>query len=185
MTLAISSARAATKRSVSVRGSSGGAPRDDSPRTMSRRRSPRGVPPGSRVRTMARPARFSRRASAAAWSDLPAPSPPSRVMKRPVRFVLVRAGRGRAGRRPTRLALKRQAAVFPEDADAPVGFAAEAAGGEVVALGELVLEAADVGILGRQLHRPVALHDFQGRVLRLLQGDGEGVEAATRALHGE
>ena len=42
-----------------------------------------GLPPGSRVSTTSRPRARSAAASAFAWVDLPAPSPPSSVMKRP------------------------------------------------------------------------------------------------------
>jgi hypothetical protein len=43
-----------------------------------------GEPPGSRVATTRRPARASRIARMSAWVDLPEPSPPSRVISRPL-----------------------------------------------------------------------------------------------------
>src|SRR5450631_2005161 len=46
-----------------------------------------GDPPGSRVRTTSMPKLSSRRASVAAWVDFPAPSPPSKVMKRPAKVL--------------------------------------------------------------------------------------------------
>src|SRR5215204_1692180 len=49
-------------------------------RAIDRATSPNGVPPGSRVRMTRRPSAFSRSATACAWVDLPAPSPPSKVM---------------------------------------------------------------------------------------------------------
>ncbi len=57
--------------------------------TAARIRSARGEPPGSRVVTTSRgprsgPAR-SQAASRVIWVDLPAPSPPSKVMKPPGR----------------------------------------------------------------------------------------------------
>ena len=51
--------------------------------SSSRSRSAPGAPPGSRVRSTGSPARASASASRPAWVDLPAPSPPSSVMKRP------------------------------------------------------------------------------------------------------
>ena len=42
-----------------------------------------GEPPGSRVTTVRRPNDRSRAPSIDAWVDLPVPSPPSNVMKRP------------------------------------------------------------------------------------------------------
>src|SRR5260221_9487846 len=40
-------------------------------------------PPGSRVTTVYTPAARSRSANSLTWVDLPVPSPPSKVMKRP------------------------------------------------------------------------------------------------------
>ena len=48
-----------------------------------------GVPPGSRVSCTPMPNERSRAASIAAWVDLPVPSPPSKVMKRPRMSPLV------------------------------------------------------------------------------------------------
>src|SRR5215467_2231361 len=42
-----------------------------------------GAPPGSRVRTVSIPADLRALTSRATWVDLPLPSPPSKVMKRP------------------------------------------------------------------------------------------------------
>ncbi len=53
----------------------------------SRKASAYGEPPGSRVRTTSRPAAERRRSRRRACTDLPAPSPPSRVMKRPRRLI--------------------------------------------------------------------------------------------------
>ena len=63
-----------------------------------------GEPPGSRVSWARMPNERSRAASIAAWVDLPVPSPPSNVMKRPrispllSRLRLCRAIRAGAGR---------------------------------------------------------------------------------------
>ena len=71
------SARAAKKRSVSASSVI------SSPRSIARIFSPSGVPPGSRVRTTSRPASQRYFSSALICVDLPAPSIPSNVMKRP------------------------------------------------------------------------------------------------------
>src|SRR5690606_34171510 len=60
--------------------------------TISRNSSPSSVPPGSRERTTVRPSAVSHSASCSAWVDLPEPSPPSNVMKRPATLLLRRAG---------------------------------------------------------------------------------------------
>ena len=52
-------------------------------RISARKASACGVPPGSRVATVSSPSARSRAARRRACADLPAPSPPSRVMKRP------------------------------------------------------------------------------------------------------
>src|SRR3569833_3185054 len=53
-------------------------------RTISRTRSARGVPPGSRVTRAVNPRAVSHSLTSRATVDLPAPSMPSRVMKRPL-----------------------------------------------------------------------------------------------------
>ena len=61
-----------------------GAQRAGPPSTSSLRiSSAPGVPPGSRVVTTASPASSRRAARRASWVDLPAPSPPSKVISRP------------------------------------------------------------------------------------------------------
>src|SRR5262245_45164506 len=67
------------------------------------------------------------------------------------------------------------------DAHAAVGLAAAAPRCEVVALGELMLEPPDVGVLGRQfdLFR-LAVEDVVDGVLGLLHGAGRGAAA----IHG-
>ena len=61
-------------------------------RIASRNASAPGEPPGSRVRMTARPSAARRSSSRLAWTDLPAPSPPSSVTNRPLFcMVIVRA----------------------------------------------------------------------------------------------
>src|SRR5688572_7079729 len=75
------SARAAANRSAS----DSAVQRSTSPWSSSSRiASAPGLPPGSRVSTTARPRARSASARARDWVDLPTPSPPSRVTKRPV-----------------------------------------------------------------------------------------------------
>src|SRR5215218_7238646 len=79
MTSSTSSARAAANSSASARGcnsTSGSSSRD-------RTRSPAGVPPGSRVTTTSRERSASAWRSNASWVDLPAPSTPSKAIRRP------------------------------------------------------------------------------------------------------
>src|ERR1700730_13020160 len=76
--------RAANISSVSARGDTASAPLS---RTIFRTRSARGVPPGSRVTRAVIPRAASHSLTSCATVDLPAPSMPSRVMKRP-RLIL-------------------------------------------------------------------------------------------------
>ncbi len=55
--------------------------------TSARSRCPIGLPPGSRVSTTSWPLLRIHSASAFAWVDFPAPSPPSSAMKKPVPVV--------------------------------------------------------------------------------------------------
>src|SRR5690606_14170591 len=75
-----------------------------------------GAPPGSRVCTTSRLRPRSAAASAPASVDLPAPSPPSRVMSRPEPMALSRAE-------------QREAQAFP-GAGEPIGLADAPAGDE-------------------------------------------------------
>src|SRR3981189_3590661 len=74
------SSRAAANSSVSAKGPSGLAAPDNSTWRMI---SAPGDPRGSRVTTTAMACERRRRANSSAWVDFPAPSPPSKVMKRP------------------------------------------------------------------------------------------------------
>src|SRR5712671_2644141 len=74
------SSRAAANSSVSAKGPSGLAAPDNSTWRMI---SAPADPPGSRVTTTAMACERRRRANSSAWVDFPAPSPPSKVMKRP------------------------------------------------------------------------------------------------------
>src|SRR5882757_5145822 len=76
--------RAANISNVSARGAMISGPRS---RTILRTRSARGVPPGSRVTRAVMPREASHSLTSWATVDLPAPSMPSRVMKRP-RLIL-------------------------------------------------------------------------------------------------
>src|SRR3569832_589841 len=73
--------RAANISNVSARGETASSPRS---RTIFRTRSASGVPPGSRVTRAAIPRAASHSLTCWATVDLPAPSMPSRVMKRPL-----------------------------------------------------------------------------------------------------
>jgi hypothetical protein len=57
---------------------------------MARSFSASGVPPGSRVRVTLRPCALKASARAEIWVDFPAPSMPSKLMKRP--WVMVFTG---------------------------------------------------------------------------------------------
>src|SRR5215212_8581479 len=79
MTSETSSARAAANSRASARGCSSTAGSSSRDRT----RSPAGVPPGSRVTTTSRARPSSACRSRASWVDLPAPSTPSKAIRRP------------------------------------------------------------------------------------------------------
>src|SRR5919112_2333553 len=74
-----SSTRAAANNSASARGCSS----TWGSRTTARTRSPAGVPPGSRVTTTSRPRPSRAWRSRSSWVDLPAPSTPSKAIRRP------------------------------------------------------------------------------------------------------
>ena len=74
------SLRAAAKSTASIRTPNSSAPPDSK---TCRTASAPGEPPGSRVATTSRPSPRSVSASSLIWVDLPTPSPPSKVMKRP------------------------------------------------------------------------------------------------------
>ena len=76
MTFSIKSARAVKKAKASPQGVSGVF-------KISLSVSATGVPPGSRITTNERPEFFNRLPIASASVDLPAPSPPSKTMKKP------------------------------------------------------------------------------------------------------
>src|SRR4051812_36039180 len=73
--------RAANISNVSARGATASSPRSS---TIFRTRSASGVPPGSRVTRAIVPRAASQSLTSCATVDLPAPSMPSRVMKRPL-----------------------------------------------------------------------------------------------------
>src|SRR4029453_28600 len=79
MTSSTSSARAAANSRASVRGCSSTPGSSSRPRTPP----PAGVPPGSRVTTTSRPRPSKARHSSSSWVDLPAPSTPSKAIRRP------------------------------------------------------------------------------------------------------
>src|SRR5436190_2707359 len=66
-----------------------------------------GEPPGSRVSTTSMPSAVSRSARSLVWVDLPAPSPPSKVMKRP-RILRLDPPKGVGHRRGTDSSLTRK-----------------------------------------------------------------------------
>src|ERR1019366_4311446 len=74
---------------------------------------PSSVPPGSRVRTTVRPCFSSHSASSADWVDLPDPSPPSTVRKRPVTLRPLGWGSLRRGTLCGRLRLRLGRALRP------------------------------------------------------------------------
>ncbi len=80
-TVSTCSARSAAYSSASARCER---PALETSSRMDRSRLPTGVAPGSRVRTTSCPLERIHSARASAWVDLPAPSPPSRAMKKPV-----------------------------------------------------------------------------------------------------
>src|SRR3989304_3313091 len=136
MTSAPRCVRGALKRKASV---SGLVTRPSRWRSSSRRRSPSSVPPGSRARTTSTPPAPRVAARRAAWLVLPDPARPPRGGKRPRPPPAPRARRGTAR--------------------AAGGRAAARLRDEVGALGELMLEAADGGVLWGQLDRLGAAHD--------------------------
>src|SRR5712692_5497326 len=117
--------------------------------TISRIRSPAAVPPGSRVSTTARPRCASASVSSFAWTDLPEPSPPSNEMKSPrVTWLAPLAGFVRASASAAAAADRPHSSVDLHAADGVVPGGARREAG---ALGELVLQAARVGVLRREL----------------------------------
>ncbi len=80
-TVSTCSARSAAYSSASARFES---PAEEMSSRIERSRLPTGVAPGSRVTTTSWPLPRIQSASASTWVDLPAPSPPSRAMKKPV-----------------------------------------------------------------------------------------------------
>src|SRR4051794_7963868 len=145
MTLATSSAREEERRNAMASGVASEAvwlsQRERTP-------SPSRVPPGSRVSVTAYP-RVSRAAPRSrACVDFPLPSAPSNVMNR---------------------AISDEVVVLPgEELDAPIRLLTPAAGADVVALRELMLEAPNVRVLRCELYGAGALDYFRDRVLRLL-----------------
>src|SRR3972149_5443804 len=111
-------------------------------------RSPMGVPPGSRVLRTSTAARRRCSTSRRPCVPLPAPPGPSSVIKTP--------------RTPG-------AGLLGEDHDAAQGFLAPTLRGEAVALDELVLHPADVGVLRREFHRLRRLEDLGDRLFHLAQ----------------
>ncbi len=80
-TVSTCSARSAAYSSASARWDR---PAEETSRRIERSRLPTGVAPGSRVSTTSWPLARIHSASASACVDLPAPSPPSRAMKKPL-----------------------------------------------------------------------------------------------------
>ncbi len=71
-----------------------------------------------------------------------------------------------------------------QNAHPPLGLLAQAAGGQVVALGQQVLEAADVAVLGTQVGRLLAPHHLADGLLRFLES-GDHRVLTSLAAHRE